>query len=160
MLKQLPLNARDCVCNSSASFSQAIALPPIAKWPYQNGFTFNTWFRMDPLNNINVDKDKPYLYWWVSHACALQSFALMLLAQRKKVFQRFLTHHCADLDSCDIFDPRNRPRLLLMEMDFTQGRKNSNQTLKRDNKKQFNKQNKFPCCSCGVVHMWVFWRKT
>ncbi len=44
---------------------QAIALPPIAKWPYQNGFTLNTWFRMDPLNNINVDKDKPYLYWWV-----------------------------------------------------------------------------------------------
>uniref|UniRef100_A0A672MWJ5 Neurobeachin n=1 Tax=Sinocyclocheilus grahami TaxID=75366 RepID=A0A672MWJ5_SINGR len=43
------------------SFS-AIALPPIAKWPYQNGFTLNTWFRMDPLNNINVDKDKPYLY--------------------------------------------------------------------------------------------------
>ncbi|KAK6317600.1 hypothetical protein J4Q44_G00130000 [Coregonus suidteri] len=41
----------------------AIALPPIAKWPYQNGFTLNTWFRQDPLNNINVDKDKPYLYW-------------------------------------------------------------------------------------------------
>ncbi|GLD71156.1 neurobeachin isoform X1 [Lates japonicus] len=40
----------------------AIALPPIAKWPYQNGFTINTWFRQDPLNNINVDKDKPYLY--------------------------------------------------------------------------------------------------
>lgn len=45
------------------SLWQAIALPPIAKWPYQNGFTLNTWFRMDPLNNINVDKDKPYLYW-------------------------------------------------------------------------------------------------
>uniref|UniRef100_A0AAY4EZI2 Neurobeachin n=1 Tax=Denticeps clupeoides TaxID=299321 RepID=A0AAY4EZI2_9TELE len=42
--------------------SAAIALPPIAKWPYQNGFSLNTWFRMDPLNNINVDKDKPYLY--------------------------------------------------------------------------------------------------
>uniref|UniRef100_A0AAR2LXN5 LPS-responsive vesicle trafficking, beach and anchor containing n=1 Tax=Pygocentrus nattereri TaxID=42514 RepID=A0AAR2LXN5_PYGNA len=40
----------------------AIALPPIAKWPYQNGFTFHTWLRMDPINNINVDKDKPYLY--------------------------------------------------------------------------------------------------
>ncbi|XP_076003760.1 lipopolysaccharide-responsive and beige-like anchor protein isoform X3 [Genypterus blacodes] len=40
----------------------AIALPPIAKWPYQNGFTFHTWLRMDPFNNINVDKDKPYLY--------------------------------------------------------------------------------------------------
>uniref|UniRef100_A0A8C5FE50 LPS responsive beige-like anchor protein n=1 Tax=Gadus morhua TaxID=8049 RepID=A0A8C5FE50_GADMO len=42
--------------------SAAIALPPIAKWPYQNGFTFHTWLRMDPLNNINIDKDKPYLY--------------------------------------------------------------------------------------------------
>nr|XP_020447361.1 lipopolysaccharide-responsive and beige-like anchor protein isoform X3 [Monopterus albus] len=40
----------------------AIALPPIAKWPYQNGFTFHTWLRMDPINNINVDKDRPYLY--------------------------------------------------------------------------------------------------
>ncbi|KAM4595756.1 lipopolysaccharide-responsive and beige-like anchor protein [Fundulus diaphanus] len=40
----------------------AIALPPISRWPYQNGFTFHTWIRMDPLNNINVDKDKPYLY--------------------------------------------------------------------------------------------------
>ncbi|KAJ8262151.1 hypothetical protein GJAV_G00163030 [Gymnothorax javanicus] len=40
----------------------AVALPPIAKWPYFNGFTFHTWLRMDPINNINVDKDKPYLY--------------------------------------------------------------------------------------------------
>ncbi|XP_060720152.1 lipopolysaccharide-responsive and beige-like anchor protein isoform X2 [Tachysurus vachellii] len=40
----------------------AIALPPIAKWPYQNGFTFHTWLRLDPINNMNVDKDKPYLY--------------------------------------------------------------------------------------------------
>uniref|UniRef100_A0AAY4BTR7 Neurobeachin n=1 Tax=Denticeps clupeoides TaxID=299321 RepID=A0AAY4BTR7_9TELE len=50
------------VPNTSTVCSQAIALPPIAKWPYQNGFSLNTWFRMDPLNNINVDKDKPYLY--------------------------------------------------------------------------------------------------
>lgn len=51
--------------NNCISFLQAIALPPIAKWPYQNGFTFHTWLRMDPVNNINVDKDKPYLYWYV-----------------------------------------------------------------------------------------------
>lgn len=49
---------------------QAIAMPPVAKWPYQNGFTFHTWLRMDPLNNINVDKDKPYLYWWVKRTLA------------------------------------------------------------------------------------------
>lgn len=50
-------------CSEVCILLQAIALPPIAKWPYQNGFTINTWFRQDPLNNINVDKDKPYLYW-------------------------------------------------------------------------------------------------
>lgn len=54
-----------------------------------------------------------------AHVC----FAFLPLAQRKKVFQRFLTHHCADLDSCDISDPRNRPGPPLMEMDSTQERK-------------------------------------
>uniref|UniRef100_A0A672LZS6 Neurobeachin n=1 Tax=Sinocyclocheilus grahami TaxID=75366 RepID=A0A672LZS6_SINGR len=52
----------DTFFNFPGRSAAAIALPPIAKWPYQNGFTLNTWFRMDPLNNINVDKDKPYLY--------------------------------------------------------------------------------------------------
>ncbi|XP_068507524.1 neurobeachin isoform X1 [Syngnathus scovelli] len=52
----------DAFFNFPGRSAAAIALPPIAKWPYQNGFTFNTWFRMDPLSNINVDKDKPYLY--------------------------------------------------------------------------------------------------
>ncbi|XP_051535523.1 neurobeachin-like isoform X1 [Myxocyprinus asiaticus] len=52
----------DTFFNFPGRSAAAIALPPIAKWPYQNGFTLNTWFRMDPLNNVNVDKDKPYLY--------------------------------------------------------------------------------------------------
>lgn len=29
---------------------------------------------MDPLNNINVDKDKPYLYWWVHTNLCFYSF--------------------------------------------------------------------------------------
>nr|XP_044987386.1 lipopolysaccharide-responsive and beige-like anchor protein isoform X2 [Jaculus jaculus] len=60
------LQPRKCCPDAFFSFpgksAAAIALPPIAKWPYQNGFTFHTWLRMDPVNNINVDKDKPYLY--------------------------------------------------------------------------------------------------
>ena len=52
----------DAFFNFPGKSAAAIALPPIAKWPYQNGFTFHTWLRMDPVNNINVDKDKPYLY--------------------------------------------------------------------------------------------------
>uniref|UniRef100_A0A3B3XWV4 Neurobeachin b n=1 Tax=Poecilia mexicana TaxID=48701 RepID=A0A3B3XWV4_9TELE len=63
VLNQMPQrHGPDIFFNFPGRSAAAIALPPIAKWPYQSGFTFNTWFRMDPLNNINVDKDKPYLY--------------------------------------------------------------------------------------------------
>ncbi|XP_074485547.1 lipopolysaccharide-responsive and beige-like anchor protein isoform X16 [Sebastes fasciatus] len=55
-------NGPDSFFSFPGKNAAAIALPPIAKWPYQSGFTFHTWLRMDPLNNINVDKDKPYLY--------------------------------------------------------------------------------------------------
>lgn len=42
---------------------QAIVLPPLARWPYENGFTFTTWFRLDPINSVNIEREKPYLYW-------------------------------------------------------------------------------------------------
>ena len=44
---------------------QGIFLPPLSRFPYQNGFTFSTWFRMDPLNSVTFEKEQPYLYWWV-----------------------------------------------------------------------------------------------
>ena len=44
-------------------YFQAVVLPPLAKWPYENGFTFTTWFRLDPLNAVNIEREKPYLYW-------------------------------------------------------------------------------------------------
>ncbi|XP_060034939.1 lipopolysaccharide-responsive and beige-like anchor protein [Erinaceus europaeus] len=63
VLKHMPQKyGPDSFFNFPGKSAAAIALPPIAKWPYQNGFTFHTWLRMDPVNNINVDKDKPYLY--------------------------------------------------------------------------------------------------
>ncbi|RXN01900.1 Lipopolysaccharide-responsive and beige-like anchor protein [Acipenser ruthenus] len=63
VLKHMPQkNGPDSFFSFPGKSAAAIALPPIAKWPYQNGFTFHTWLRMDPINNINVDKDKPYLY--------------------------------------------------------------------------------------------------
>ena len=40
-----------------------IALPPIAKWPYQNGWTFHCWFRLDPVTGVNIEQEKPYLFW-------------------------------------------------------------------------------------------------
>ena len=39
-----------------------IAIPPIAKWPCTNGYTFTTWIRSDPISDIREDKDKPYVY--------------------------------------------------------------------------------------------------
>ncbi|XP_042557814.1 LOW QUALITY PROTEIN: lipopolysaccharide-responsive and beige-like anchor protein [Dipodomys spectabilis] len=63
VLKHMPQKyGPDAFFNFPGKSAAAIALPPIAKWPYQSGFTFHTWLRMDPVNNINVDKDKPYLY--------------------------------------------------------------------------------------------------
>ncbi|CAH2301148.1 lipopolysaccharide-responsive and beige-like anchor [Pelobates cultripes] len=63
VLKHMPHKyGPDAFFNFPGKSAAAIALPPIAKWPYQNGFTFHTWLRLDPLNNINVDTAKPYLY--------------------------------------------------------------------------------------------------
>ncbi len=55
----------DCAIVTFLAFLslQAIVLPPLAKWPYENGFTFTTWFRLDPLNAVNIEREKPYLYW-------------------------------------------------------------------------------------------------
>ena len=38
------------------------ALPPLKAWPIQNGFSVSCWFRLDPLNNLHIETDKPYLY--------------------------------------------------------------------------------------------------
>lgn len=53
--------------------SQGVVLPPLAKWPYENGFTFTTWFRLDPINSVNIEREKPYLYWWVKQDSAKKS---------------------------------------------------------------------------------------
>ena len=39
-----------------------IALPPIARWPHQNGWTFHCWFRLDPITGANIEREKPCLY--------------------------------------------------------------------------------------------------
>ncbi|XP_071125679.1 neurobeachin-like isoform X4 [Mytilus edulis] len=39
-----------------------IALPPIKTWPYQNGWTFSCWMRLDPVTGVTVEREQPYLY--------------------------------------------------------------------------------------------------
>ncbi|XP_041461017.1 neurobeachin-like isoform X4 [Lytechinus variegatus] len=61
-LRQIPRrHGPDVTFSFPGKDGAAIALPPIARWPYQNGFTFSTWFRVEPINT-NIERDKPYLY--------------------------------------------------------------------------------------------------
>lgn len=64
VLRQMPQrNGPDVFFSFPGRKGSAIVLPPIAKWPYENGFTFTTWFRLDPINSVNIEREKPYLYW-------------------------------------------------------------------------------------------------
>jgi hypothetical protein len=58
--------SQTCI-NILSFWFQAIVLPPLARWPYENGFTFTTWFRLDPINSVNIEREKPYLYWYFCH---------------------------------------------------------------------------------------------
>ncbi|XP_072155979.1 neurobeachin isoform X4 [Bemisia tabaci] len=63
VLKQMPQrNGPDVFFSFPGRKGSAIVLPPLAKWPYENGFTFTTWFRLDPINSVNIEREKPYLY--------------------------------------------------------------------------------------------------
>ncbi|KAL3091322.1 hypothetical protein niasHS_007115 [Heterodera schachtii] len=42
--------------------SAGISLPPLLRWPYQNGWSFSTWLRMDPQHSIYFEKERPYLF--------------------------------------------------------------------------------------------------
>ncbi|XP_062538095.1 neurobeachin isoform X14 [Armigeres subalbatus] len=63
VLKQMPhRNGPDVFFSFPGRKGSAVVLPPLAKWPYENGFTFTTWFRLDPINSVNIEREKPYLY--------------------------------------------------------------------------------------------------
>ncbi|KAG8331828.1 hypothetical protein J6590_034217 [Homalodisca vitripennis] len=63
VLRQMPQrNGPDVFFSFPGKKGSAMVLPPLARWPYENGFTFTTWFRLDPINSVNIEREKPYLY--------------------------------------------------------------------------------------------------
>ncbi|XP_023310795.1 neurobeachin [Anoplophora glabripennis] len=63
VLRQMPQRTGpDVFFSFPGRKGSAVVLPPLAKWPYENGFTFTTWFRLDPINSVNIEREKPYLY--------------------------------------------------------------------------------------------------
>ncbi|XP_028967428.1 neurobeachin [Galendromus occidentalis] len=63
VLRALPhRTGPDTFFSFSGKKGSAIALPPLSRWPYQNGWTLCTWFRLDPVNSVSIEREKPYLY--------------------------------------------------------------------------------------------------
>uniref|UniRef100_A0A146M1B0 Neurobeachin n=1 Tax=Lygus hesperus TaxID=30085 RepID=A0A146M1B0_LYGHE len=63
VIRQMPQrNGPDVFFSFPGKKGSAVVLPPLARWPYENGFTFTTWFRLDPINSVNIEREKPYLY--------------------------------------------------------------------------------------------------
>ncbi|XP_064482280.1 neurobeachin-like isoform X2 [Ornithodoros turicata] len=63
VLRQMPhRQGPDSFFSFPGKKGAAVALPPLARWPYQNGWTFYTWFRLDPINSVSIEREKPYLY--------------------------------------------------------------------------------------------------
>ncbi|XP_053205583.1 LOW QUALITY PROTEIN: neurobeachin-like [Panonychus citri] len=84
-----------------------LALPPLVKWPIQNGWTFISWFRLEP-NSIN---SQPYLYFFrtsksgVGYSAHFTGNCLVLTSMKIKgkgyqhcipyEFVPFKWYHCA-----------------------------------------------------------------
>ncbi|XP_044012945.1 neurobeachin isoform X7 [Aphidius gifuensis] len=63
VLRQMPQrNGPDVFFSFPGRKGSAIVLPPMARWPHESGYTFTTWFRLDPINSVNIEREKPYLY--------------------------------------------------------------------------------------------------
>jgi len=63
VLRQMPnRSGPDVFFSFPGKAGSAVMVPPLTKWPHETGFTFTTWFRLDPFNSVNIEKEKPYLY--------------------------------------------------------------------------------------------------
>ncbi|CAH1776878.1 unnamed protein product [Owenia fusiformis] len=101
VLKQMPeRHGPDEFFSFPGKKGSGIALPPIARWPYQNGWSFSTWFRLDPVTGVNIEREKPYLYCFktskgIGYSCHFLGNALVVTSMKVKGkgFQ-----HCVKFD--------------------------------------------------------------
>uniref|UniRef100_A0A8C4R960 Neurobeachin alpha-solenoid region domain-containing protein n=1 Tax=Eptatretus burgeri TaxID=7764 RepID=A0A8C4R960_EPTBU len=68
--------------------------------PVYHGFTFHTWFRIDSLNNINAEKEKPYLYCFqtskgLGYCCYFMANCMVLTSMKAK---GKVLDHCIPFD--------------------------------------------------------------
>uniref|UniRef100_A0AC35TY91 DUF4704 domain-containing protein n=1 Tax=Rhabditophanes sp. KR3021 TaxID=114890 RepID=A0AC35TY91_9BILA len=65
VMKEMPKkDIADVFFSFPGKQGSGLALPPLSKWPYQNGWSFSTFLRMDPKNGTNFEKETPYLFYF------------------------------------------------------------------------------------------------
>lgn len=100
-----------------------ISLPPIRTWPYQNGWAFSCWIRLDPLTGVAVEKEKPYLYCFrtskgVGYSAHFLGSSLVITSMKVKgkgfqhcVKYEFLPRKCYMVTICHIYYRWSRSEL-------------------------------------------------
>ncbi|XP_053400196.1 neurobeachin-like isoform X2 [Mercenaria mercenaria] len=63
VLKQMPQRqGPDEFFSFPGKKGSCIHVPPVKTWPYQSGWTFSCWLRLDPVTGVTVERERPYLF--------------------------------------------------------------------------------------------------
>ncbi|CAB3401727.1 unnamed protein product [Caenorhabditis bovis] len=90
VLKEMPQRDNADVFFSFPGKEQSgIILPPIKTMPYQQGWTFATWLRMEPLNSVTFEKEQPILYSFrtskgIGYSCHFTGNCLVVNVEKTK----------------------------------------------------------------------------
>lgn len=73
----------------SGKRGSAICLPPLSKWPSERGWTFATWFYLDPVYGATIERERPFLYVFkssrgVGYSASFVGQSLVLTCMRMK----------------------------------------------------------------------------
>ncbi|XP_065829708.1 lipopolysaccharide-responsive and beige-like anchor protein isoform X2 [Oscarella lobularis] len=88
-LKDVPANqSPDGYFHFRGDIGAAIALPPLARWPSQSGFTVSLWVRREPNPAADVATSRPVLYWFrtgkgLGYSAHFSGFTLILESANK-----------------------------------------------------------------------------
>ncbi|CAI2347567.1 unnamed protein product [Caenorhabditis sp. 36 PRJEB53466] len=90
VLKEMPQHdSADVFFSFPGKDQSGIILPPIKTMPYQQGWTFATWLRMEPLNSVTFEKEQPVLYSFrtskgIGYSCHFTGNCLVVNVEKAK----------------------------------------------------------------------------
>ncbi|CAL2037445.1 unnamed protein product [Caenorhabditis brenneri] len=90
VLKEMPQHdSADVFFSFPGKDQSGIILPPIKMMPYQQGWTFATWLRMEPLNSVTFEKEQPVLYSFrtskgIGYSCHFTGNCLVVNVEKTK----------------------------------------------------------------------------